>query len=57
MSSRKERGEFFELLATLLFYLVSGYAHTGYLFNYDGNPLHDFVLSLMSHCLTIEFEC
>lgn len=39
-----EREDIFRLLARLLWYLSSGRAHVGYLFNYPDNPLHDLVL-------------
>jgi hypothetical protein len=38
-----ERVELFQMLAKLLWYLVHGCSHVGYLFNYDQNPLHTIV--------------
>lgn len=38
-----ERVELFELLAKLLWYLISGKSHVGYLFNHSDNPLHKIV--------------
>jgi hypothetical protein len=38
-----ERVELFELLAKLLWYLISGRSHVGYLFSYDDNPIHKIV--------------
>ena len=35
-----ERAEVFELLAKLVWYLVSGKSHVGYLFNHKENPIH-----------------
>ena len=40
-----ERVELFNLLAKLLWYLISGKSHVGYLFNHDNNPLHNAVCS------------
>ena len=36
----------FEEVASLVLYLRSGSARTGYLFNWSGNPLHALVTSL-----------
>jgi hypothetical protein len=44
MRVASERVELFLVLAKLLWYLISGKSHVGYLFNYDGNPLHRLVL-------------
>jgi hypothetical protein len=44
MRCTTERVELFRLLAKLLWYLVSGKSHVGYLFNYDDNPLNQIVL-------------
>jgi len=38
-----ERVELFRALAKLFYYLVSGRSHCGYLFNYNGNPIHKIV--------------
>jgi hypothetical protein len=38
-----ERVEFFMLFAKLLWYLISGKCHAGYLYNYEENPLHSLV--------------
>lgn len=40
MRNTTERVELFQLLAKLLWYLISGRSHVGYLYNYDQNPLH-----------------
>ena len=40
MRNTVERVELFKLLAKLLWYLISGRSHVGYLYNYDQNPLH-----------------
>jgi hypothetical protein len=45
MRDTGERVELFRLLAKLLWYLISGRSHVGYLFNYPGNPIHQAVLS------------
>jgi hypothetical protein len=39
----EERVELFQLLAKLLWYLISGKSHVGYLFNYEDNPIHKIV--------------
>lgn len=38
-----ERVELFTVLAKLLWYLISGKARVGYLYNYTDNPLHKIV--------------
>jgi hypothetical protein len=38
-----ERVELFNLLAKLLWYLISGRSHAGHLFNHEHNPLHHIV--------------
>ena len=38
-----ERVELFQLLAKLLWYLINGECHVGYLYNYEGNPIHRIV--------------
>jgi hypothetical protein len=43
MRDTSERVELFQLLAKLLWYLISGKSHVGYLFNYADNPLHKIV--------------
>jgi hypothetical protein len=43
-----ERVELFQLLARLLWYLISGRSHVGYLFNYEENPIHRIVDSRMN---------
>jgi hypothetical protein len=43
MRNTVERVELFNLLSKLLWYLISGKSHVGYLFNYDNNPLHSLV--------------
>ena len=40
MRNSAERVELFHLLAKLIWYLVSGRSHVGYLFNYPDNPIH-----------------
>lgn len=44
MRHTAERVELFTLLAKLLWYLVSGKSHVGYLFNHNDNPLHKIVV-------------
>lgn len=41
MRHTAERVELFKLLAKLLWYLISGNSHAGYLFNYNYNPIHN----------------
>ena len=48
MQNIDERVELFNLLAKLLWYLVSGRSHVGYLFNYDDNPIHRIVATPFS---------
>jgi hypothetical protein len=43
MRHTAQRTQFFEILAKLLHYLVSGKSHVGYLHNHDDNPLHIYV--------------
>lgn len=43
MRITKERCDFFELFARVLFYLKSGKSHAGYLYNYPTNPIHSIV--------------
>jgi hypothetical protein len=43
MHKKDERAEFFELLVKLLWYLGSGKAHVGYLYNFENNPLKEIV--------------
>jgi len=38
-----ERGEIFTHLMKLIWYLVSGEAHVGYLYNHPHNPIHKIV--------------
>ena len=40
MRSADERVELFILLSKLLCYLSSGRSHVGYLYDYNGNPIH-----------------
>ena len=44
MRRTADRVKFFRLLARVLFYLVSGNAHVGYMFHYEENPIHAIVL-------------
>jgi hypothetical protein len=44
--------ELFQLLAKLLWYLISGESHVGYLHNYEGNPLHRIVYTILE-CLKL----
>jgi len=43
MRNTTERVDLFKLLAKLLWYLISGRAHIGYLYNYNENPIHTIV--------------
>jgi hypothetical protein len=43
MRDTAERVELFHILAELLWYLISGRSHVGYLYNYADNPLHKLV--------------
>ena len=43
MRNTDQRVEFFKLFARVMLYLTSGKAHVGYLFDYDGNPIHRIV--------------
>jgi hypothetical protein len=43
MWAASEIARLFQVLVNLLYYLSSGEAHVGYLFNYDDNPLHKLV--------------
>jgi hypothetical protein len=43
MRHTAERVELFNFLAKLLWYLISGNSHVGYLFNHNTNPLHTIV--------------
>ena len=49
MQNTDERIELFKLLAKLLWYLISGRSHVGYLFNYDDNPIHKIVDRRVDH--------
>ena len=44
MRSTAHRVDFFKDYAKLLWYLTSGKAHVGYLFDYGDNPLYEYVL-------------
>jgi hypothetical protein len=46
-----ERVELFHLLAKLLWYLISGRSHVGYLHNYKENPIHEIVPPALWHGL------
>jgi hypothetical protein len=52
MRVTKERVELFYVLAKLLYYLSSGKAHVGYLFDYERHPMHQPVSTraTYSHC-------
>jgi hypothetical protein len=50
MRVTKERVELFHVVAKLLWYLISGKSHVGYLYNYDDNPLHRLVYLHVSCC-------
>jgi hypothetical protein len=43
MRSSEERVKVFQIIAKLLWYLISGKSHVGYLYNYDNNPIHNIV--------------
>lgn len=43
MRDTYDRGDVFVLLAKLFWYLQSGRAHVGFLFDYEGNPIHEIV--------------
>src|SRR5271170_294787 len=43
MRAASEIAKLFQVLVNLLYYLSSGKAHVGYLFNYEDNPLHELV--------------
>lgn len=43
MRRTDDRVKFFRFLARVLFYLVSGKARVGYLFDYEENPIHALV--------------
>jgi len=45
MQSRAHRVDFFKDYAKLLWYLTSGKAHVAHLFDYDDNPLYNYVQS------------
>jgi hypothetical protein len=47
MRDTKDRVELFVLIAKLLWYLISGRSHVGYLYNYVDNPLHKIVCLLV----------
>lgn len=44
MKKNEDCVELFGLFARLLTYLASGESHVGYLYNYEGNPIHEIVL-------------
>jgi hypothetical protein len=48
-----ERVELFTLLAKLLWYLISGRSHVGYLFNHNGNPIHN-IGKIIYDSITVE---
>ena len=53
-----ERVELYRILAKLLWYLIGGRSHVGYLFNYAENPLHRIVLYLAtSRVLMLGTNC
>ena len=50
MQSSAHRVDFFKDYAKLLWYLTSGKAHVGYLFDYDDKPLHAYVTASLIRC-------
>jgi hypothetical protein len=53
LRDKDERVELFTLLANLLWYLVSGKSHVGYLQEYPANPLHQAVRPCGFESLTL----
>jgi hypothetical protein len=52
-----ERIELFKLLSKLLWYLISGRSHVGYLFDHNDNPLHKIVIPLSVPELIVGTDC
>lgn len=46
MRETSDRVELFDLITKLLWYLISGRSHVGYLYNYPENPIHEIVVPL-----------